>query len=73
MPGEKERVVVCLSDDKQSSENQETTEPQQRDGENESETEKEKSGEKTEEESFITASVGERCEVGFMGGQKVTY
>lgn len=64
VPGEKERVVVCLSDDKQSSENQETTEQQQSDGDNENEMEKGKSGDKTEEESFSTTSVGERCEQG---------
>lgn len=73
VPGEKERVVVCLSDDKQSSESQETTEQQQqRDGENENEMEKGESGDKTEEESLSNASVGERCEVG-MGGEDASH
>ncbi|XP_048103772.1 tRNA (guanine(26)-N(2))-dimethyltransferase isoform X1 [Alosa alosa] len=60
VPGEKDRVVVCLSEDQQSSENQESTEQQQKDDE----TEKEKCGDKTEVESVITASVGQRCEHG---------
>ncbi|XP_031417784.1 tRNA (guanine(26)-N(2))-dimethyltransferase isoform X2 [Clupea harengus] len=63
VPGEKERVVVCLSEDNESSETQKTTEQQQQGKEGENETEK-GGDKKEEEESFVTASVGERCEKG---------
>ena len=62
VPGEKERVVVCLSEDNESSETQKTAEQQQQGKEGENETEK-GGDKKEEEESFVTASVGERCEV----------
>ncbi|XP_062400236.1 tRNA (guanine(26)-N(2))-dimethyltransferase [Sardina pilchardus] len=65
VPGEKERVVVCLSEDKQSSENHESTEhEQQQQQQLEDETENEKGGDKPGEEGVITASVGQRCEQG---------
>ncbi|KAL2086869.1 hypothetical protein ACEWY4_017928 [Coilia grayii] len=71
VPGEKERVVVCLSDDKHSSENQETGDGQEllKDAGNGNGTgngneNEKKDGDGKEEESFITASVGEKCEQG---------
>ncbi len=54
IPGEKDRVVVRLSEEKNGTVDQETSEQP------ENEQQMEEEGDKKE---FITASVGERCEV----------
>uniref|UniRef100_A0A671NJ09 tRNA (guanine(26)-N(2))-dimethyltransferase n=1 Tax=Sinocyclocheilus anshuiensis TaxID=1608454 RepID=A0A671NJ09_9TELE len=55
VPGEKDRVVVRLSEEKNGTEDQEASEQPEK------ERQKEEEGDKKE---FITASVGERCEQG---------
>lgn len=66
VPGEKERMVVCLEEDKGPSEELQKDDLE-RDEDGEREREMEDDGGKKEkegEESFTTASVGERCEQG---------
>lgn len=54
VPGEKDRVVVQLSEEKNGTEGQEASEQP------ENEQQKEEEG---DEKEYITASAGERCEV----------